>query len=85
VRIAPLINPAIRTDMSIVKRRDRPVTAAMRSMINYIKHELGELSASGELPGDYFQATSEVEIAPKGRLQVRLIIDAGNGIVTMPR
>ena len=55
VRIAPLINPAIRTDMSIVKRRDRPVTAAMRSMINYIKQELGELSASGELPGEYFK------------------------------
>lgn len=55
VRIAPLINPAIHTDISIVKRRDRPVTAAMRSMINYIKNEIAELSASSELPPEYFK------------------------------
>jgi LysR family transcriptional regulator, nitrogen assimilation regulatory protein len=61
VRIAPLINPAIETNISIVKRRDRPETAAMRSMVNYIKHGIAELSASGELPGEYFKLVERLK------------------------
>ena len=35
--------------------RDKPVTAAMRSMVNYIKQEITELSASGAFPREYFK------------------------------
>ncbi len=55
VRVAPLKDPGIRTDISIVTRNDRPVTAAMRAMITSIKDAIRDFSESGELPKDYFK------------------------------
>ncbi|MCO5089557.1 LysR family transcriptional regulator [Bosea sp. (in: a-proteobacteria)] len=55
LRIARLAKPGIRNDISIVTRSDRPVTAAMRAMINDIKLEMRGLIQSGEWPAEHFQ------------------------------
>ncbi len=62
VRVAPLRAPGIRTDVSIVTRSDRPVTAAMRKMIVYLKDALQNYSESGELPKEYFQLISRPKV-----------------------
>jgi LysR family transcriptional regulator, nitrogen assimilation regulatory protein len=54
LRIAPLAEPGIRSDISIVTRADRPVTAAMRAMIASIKSETKKLAQNGNWPPEYF-------------------------------
>lgn len=59
LRIAPLADPGIRSDISIVTRSDRPVTAAMRVMIASIKNELRNLAKGGDWPSEFFHLVGQ--------------------------
>ena len=61
IQVSRLINPGIRTDISIVTRNDRPVNAAMRAMISQIKNSFREFSSDVSVPDQYFQ------LAPRWR------------------
>lgn len=55
VRTAPLVNPEIFTDISIITRSGSPVTAAMQSMISHIKQGIWDLAENDHLPEQSFR------------------------------
>jgi LysR family nitrogen assimilation transcriptional regulator len=54
LRVVPLADPVIWTDLSIVTSSKRPVTAAMRAYIACVKAEVKRLTERDDIPQAYF-------------------------------
>jgi hypothetical protein len=62
LRVASLVEPVFPTDISIVTKANRPITAAMRAMMDMLRHEFARLIDSPETPCDFLIHAKPVQL-----------------------